>query len=57
MFLYRGKSKELGAWVYGYFVLHTNSMGETETYIFEHNELDRGLDIGELKDKYVGAQE
>ena len=39
--LFRGKRKDNGSWAYGYFV----SQGE-ESYIFEQDEVDKGIDIG-----------
>ena len=39
--LFRGKSKETGKWVEGYYVAY-----EKETYIFEQAEVNKGIDFG-----------
>lgn len=39
--LYRGKRKDNGEWVWGYFVSH-----QDECYIFEQKEVDKAIDIG-----------
>lgn len=39
--LFRGKRVDNGEWVYGYFV----SQGK-ESYIFEQEEVDKGIDLG-----------
>lgn len=39
--LFRGKRNDNGEWVYGYFV----SQGK-ESYIFEQEEVDKGIDLG-----------
>lgn len=39
--LHRGKRKDNGEWVWGYFVSH-----QDECYIFEQKEVDKAIDIG-----------
>ena len=39
--LFRGKRKDTGEWVEGFFVSQGN-----ETYIFEQKEVDKGIDLG-----------
>lgn len=39
--LYKGKRKDNGEWVFGYFVAY-----KKESYIFEQEQVDYGIDIG-----------
>lgn len=48
--LFRGKSIDNGEWVYGFFVSYTDWRNELETYIFEQEQVNCGLDIGGLLD-------
>ena len=44
--LFKGKSVETGEWVYGFFVSYMDYGNQLETYIFEQEQVNRGIDLG-----------